>query len=81
MAKKIALYHIDTRDTSVVAYYQDDDVSYAEAALYINRVIPEGTYRFSVSFGGMSILWQRATHKRCFDKSSFERSWAVVTLL
>jgi hypothetical protein len=32
-AKKITLYHIDTRDTSVVAYYQDDDVSYVEAAV------------------------------------------------
>ena len=36
--------------------------------MYINRVIPKGTYRFSVSLDGMSILWQRATHKRCFAK-------------
>jgi hypothetical protein len=67
-AKNIALYHIDTRDTSVVAYYEEDNVSYAEAAVYINGVVPEGTFRFSVSLDGMSILWQRATHKRCFDK-------------
>ena len=44
------------------------DESYAEATVYINRVFPEGTYRFSVSLNGMSILWQQATHKRCFDK-------------
>ena len=30
--------------------------------------MPEWTYRFSVSLDGMSILWQRATHKRCFNK-------------
>ena len=67
-AKKIALYHIDTRDTSVVAYYHDNDISYAEATVYINGVIPKGKYRFSMSLNGMLILWQRNTHKRCFYK-------------
>ncbi len=67
-AKNIALYHIDTRDTSIVAYYEEDNISYAEAAVHVNGMICEGTYRFSVASDGMSILWQRATHKRCFDK-------------
>jgi hypothetical protein len=49
------------RNTSVVAYYQDNDISYAEAAVYINGVIP-------LLLDGMSILWQHATHKRCFNK-------------
>jgi hypothetical protein len=67
-AKKIALYYLDTRDTSVVAYYQDDGVSYAEVALYINGVVPKGTYRFTVAEDAMSVSWQRAIHKCCFDK-------------
>ncbi len=55
---KIALYHIDTCDTSIVAYYEEDDLSYAKAAVHVNEVIPEGTYRFSLALDGMSILWQ-----------------------
>jgi hypothetical protein len=66
--KKIVLYYLDTRDTSVVAYYQDDGVGYAEVALYINGVVPKGTYRFTVAKDVMSVSWQRAIHKRCFDK-------------
>jgi hypothetical protein len=67
-AKKIALYYLDTRDTSVVAYYQDDGVGYAELALYVNGVVPKGTYHFTVAEDGMPVSWQRAIHKRCFDK-------------
>ena len=67
-AKKIALYSIDTRDTYAVAYYEQDDISYAEVAVYVNGVVPEGTYRFTVALDGMSIMWERATHKRVFDK-------------
>jgi hypothetical protein len=67
-ARKIALYYLDTRNTSVVAYYQDDGVGYAEVALYVNGVVPKGTYRFTVAKDRMSVLWQRAIHKRCFDK-------------
>ncbi len=54
--------------TSVVAYYQDDGVGYAEVALYINGVVPKGSYRFTVAENEISVLWQRAIHKRCFDK-------------
>jgi hypothetical protein len=67
-AKKIALYYLDMCDTSVVAYYQDDGVGYAKVALYINGVVPKGTYRFTVAKDGMLVTWQRAIHKRCFDK-------------
>jgi hypothetical protein len=67
-AKKIALYYLDTRNTSVVAYYQDDGVGYAEVALYINGMVPKGTYRFTVAEDGMLVSWQRVIHKRCFDK-------------
>ncbi len=67
-AKKIALYYLDTRDTSIIAYYQDDGVGYAEVALYVNGVVPKGTYRFTVAKDRMSVLWQHAIHKRCFDK-------------
>jgi hypothetical protein len=55
-------------DTSVVAYYQDDGVGYTEVALYINSVVPKGTYHFTVAKDGMSVTWQRTIHKRCFDK-------------
>ncbi len=37
-------------------------------ALYINGVVTKGTYRFTVADDGMSVLWQRVIHKRCFDK-------------
>jgi hypothetical protein len=67
-AKKSALYYLNTCDTSVVAYYQDDGVRYAEVALYTNSVVPKGTYCFTVAEDGMSVTWQRAIHKRCFDK-------------
>jgi hypothetical protein len=40
-AKKITLYYLDTRDTSVVASYQDDGVGYAEVVLYVNGVVPK----------------------------------------
>jgi hypothetical protein len=40
-AKKIVLYYLDMRDTSVVAYYQDNGVGYAEVALYVNGVVPK----------------------------------------
>ncbi len=36
--------------------------------LYVNGVVPKGTYRFMVAEDGMSVSWQRAIHKRCFDK-------------
>jgi hypothetical protein len=39
-AKKIALYYLDMRDTSIVAYYQDNGVGYAKVALYVNGVVP-----------------------------------------
>ncbi len=67
-AKKITLYYLDTHDTSVVTYYQDDGVGYAKMVLYVNGVVPKGTYRFKVAEDGMSVSWQRAIHKRCFDK-------------
>jgi hypothetical protein len=67
-AKKITLYYIDTRNTSVVAYYQDDGVGYAEVVLYLNGVVPKGTYHFTVAKDGMLVSWQRAIHKCCFDK-------------
>ncbi len=67
-AKKIALYYLNTCDTAVVAYYQDDGAGYIEVALYINGVVPKGTYRFTVAEDGMSVTWQRAIHKRCFGK-------------
>jgi hypothetical protein len=67
-AKKIALYYLNTCDISVVAYYQDDGVGYAKVALYINGVVPKGTYRFMVAKDGMSVTWQRTIHKRCFNK-------------
>jgi hypothetical protein len=37
-------------------------------ALYINGVVPKGTYCFTVAKDRMSVTWQRAIHKRCFDK-------------
>ncbi len=43
---KIALDHFDTCNTSIVAYYKEDDLSYAKAAVHGNEVIPEGTYKF-----------------------------------
>jgi hypothetical protein len=67
-AKKIALYNLDTRDTSVVAYYQDDGVGYTKVALYVNGVVPKGMYCFTVAKDRMSVSWQRTIHKRCFDK-------------
>ena len=63
-AMKITLYSIDTRDTSIDAYYQDDYVSYAEVAVYINGVVPKGSYCFSVALDDMPILWKCATHKQ-----------------
>ena len=54
-AKKIMLYYLDTRDTSVVTYYQDNGVGYAKVALYVNGVVPKGTYRFTVAEDGMSV--------------------------
>ncbi len=56
-AKKIALYHIDMCDTSIITYYQEDDISYTKVAVYVNGVIPKGTYHFLVELDGMSILW------------------------
>ena len=67
-AKKIALYYLDTRNTSIVAYYQDNGVGYAKVVLYVNGVVPKGMHRFTVAEDGMSVLWQRAIHKHCFDK-------------
>jgi hypothetical protein len=52
----------------LIAYYEQDDISYAEVAVYVNGVVPKGTYRFTVALDGMSITWERATHKRVFDK-------------
>ena len=73
-AKKIALYYLDTRNTSVVAYYQDDGVGYAKVALYVNGVVPKGTYRFTVAKDGMSVSWKCAIHKRSLARSYCKKS-------
>jgi hypothetical protein len=67
-AKKIALYYLDTCNTSVVAYYQDDGVRYAKVVLYVNGVVPKETYRLTMDENEMSVSWQRAIHKHCIDK-------------
>ncbi len=36
--------------------------------LYVNGVVPKGTYRFTVAEDGMWVSWQCAIHKHCFDK-------------
>ncbi len=40
----------------------------AKVALYVNGVVPKGTYHFTVAEDGRSVSWQRAIHKHCFDK-------------
>jgi hypothetical protein len=57
--------------------YEEDDVSYTKAAVHVNGMIREGTYCFLVASDGMSILWQQATHKQCFDKKLL---WAIMGL-
>jgi hypothetical protein len=73
-AKKIALYYLDTCDTSVVPYYQDDGVSYADVALYVNGVVPKGMYHFTVAKDGMSVSWKCAIHKRSLARSYCKKS-------
>ncbi len=35
-ATNIALYHINTHNTSVIVYYEEDDISYAKAAVLLS---------------------------------------------
>ena len=65
--RKVTLFHLDTRDAYIVAYYADEGRLFAEAAVYINGWVPQGTSCFTVAEGGMSVEFTRATDGRCFD--------------
>jgi hypothetical protein len=45
-AKKNALYHLDTRDVAIVAYYSNGGVDYAEVEVHVNDGLIPGTYHF-----------------------------------
>ena len=70
-AKKIALYHLDTCDAAIVAYYSDGGVDYAEVEVHVNGGLPPGTYRFSLAENGMTISFSRGISAVCFDTKRF----------
>ena len=75
IAKKIALYHLDTSDAAIVAYYSDGGVDYAEVEVHVNGRLPPGTYRFSLAENGMTISFSQGISLVCFDTKHF---WGVM---
>ncbi len=59
-AKKptIALYSLDVHDAAVIAYYNDEEIAYAEVKVHVNGVIPPGMSYFVLAEDGMSVSWK-----------------------
>ena len=70
-AKKISLYHLDTRDAAIVAYYSNWEVDYAKVEVHVNGGLPPGTYRYSLAENGMTISFSRGISAVCFDMRRF----------